>query len=239
MHNREEQSTVNETVAIQASIKVSTRAYFSSYHLWAAKEFAVKAKEIEDQYTGNPYFDIRHRVYVMNSILSSAAFIEAAINELFQDAADDHRTHIESLPPMNIAILSDYWQMTEQKNKSHIGILDKYQLALRFCGHEPMNKGHNLYQNVDMVIKLRNTIVHYKPESISVEDKHNLSVKLERRFPENALMKNSGNPFFPDRCLGFGCAHWAAHAVKEFADRFFSIIGVTPIYKTVDFDAND
>jgi hypothetical protein len=36
------------------------RAYFSSYHLWAAEHFTGLAKEIEDAHTGSPEFNIAH-----------------------------------------------------------------------------------------------------------------------------------------------------------------------------------
>jgi hypothetical protein len=53
--------------------EVRMRAYFSSYHLWAAEHFTRFAKEIEDAHTGSPEFNITHRAYVTNAILSAVA----------------------------------------------------------------------------------------------------------------------------------------------------------------------
>ena len=224
------------------SVSWSMRAYFSSYHLWAAKYFSKLAAEIEDHYKKSsvPVFDIRHRVLVMNSISSSVAFAEAAINELFQDAVDKHHAYILPIKKEKIDILSDYWCMTELKNKSHISILDKYQLALRFCDKKPFDNSKNPYQNAELVIQLRNTLIHYKPESISPDrtckpgKQIKLGDKLNGKFPQNSLMIKSGNPYFPDKLLGCGCTSWSWKSMESLADLFFQSIGIEPNYKKVD-----
>src|SRR4051794_32934788 len=76
---------------------VSLRTYFSGYHLWGAKHFAELARVIEDAHDGSPRFSIRHRAYVTSSILSSVAFLEALVNEFFDDTADGHLIYVESL----------------------------------------------------------------------------------------------------------------------------------------------
>jgi hypothetical protein len=63
-------------VAFDAMIKM--RVYYSSYHLWAAQHFARLAKELEDQDPARRGFDIAHRAYVTNAILSSAAFLRGS-----------------------------------------------------------------------------------------------------------------------------------------------------------------
>lgn len=216
-------------------MSVSLRAYFSSYHLWAARAFCASAEAIEAAHTGPASFDISHRAFVINAILSSAAFAEAAINEIYQDAADGHASYTKDLDEAAVAILADYWNMTEVKGKSHVSTLDKYQLALRFLGHEPLDASTQPYQDANLVMKLRNTLVHYKPESISPGEKHRLSQQLQGKFDSNRLFEGSGNPFFPDHCLGFGCATWAITSVTGLADEFFARIDIQPHYKTADF----
>ncbi|MCZ6469246.1 MAG: hypothetical protein O6499_06310, partial [Candidatus Dadabacteria bacterium] len=59
---------------------LAMRNYISKDFLWAAEHFSKLAGEIEDKHKGRSIFNIEHRAYVMNSILSSVAFLEAAIN---------------------------------------------------------------------------------------------------------------------------------------------------------------
>lgn len=210
------------------------RVYYSSYHLWAAKHFLELCSEIEDANEGRSEFNIKHRAYVTNSIFSAVGFIEAAINELFQDCHDDHEPYINTMNPNGRAIIKDYWGMTEGEDKS-ISLLDKYQLALRFCDLDIFPKGEAPYQDVNYLIKIRNTLTYYKPKTLGGETIHRLENQLKNRFPENKLMESSGNPYFPDKALGKGCAGWAVQSAVRFVDLFFSKINVIPNYKLVNF----
>jgi len=147
----------------ESSGYVSMRIYFSTYYLWAAEHFSIMAGKIEDSHEGRSKFNLEHRVYVMNSILSAVAFLEAAINELYQDAHDKHLVSLEHLDQSVLSILIDFWDMTEEDDKSFLSILDKYQMALRFAGKEPFLKGENPYQDAYLVIRTRNYLTHYKP----------------------------------------------------------------------------
>ncbi|MBI2488072.1 MAG: hypothetical protein HYW01_14235 [Deltaproteobacteria bacterium] len=224
------------SVVVSGIPTIMVRIYYSSYHLWAAEHFYQLAGEIEDAHEGRSRFDIKHRAYVTNTILSSVAFLEAAINEVFQDAFDNYLIYIGSLSVETRKILADFWDMTEADNKSFVSILDKYQLALRFAGMEPFNKGENPYQDANLVVKIRNTLIHYKPQLLGGENIHQLEAKLKGKFPENKLMSGSaGNPYFPDKALGKGCAEWTVKSVLIFANGFFLRMGVIPHYKKVEF----
>lgn len=64
------------------------RGYMLLQHLWAAEHFARLALEYEAAHTGEPQRWVRHRSYVITAVAESVAFLEAFINELFQDAKD-------------------------------------------------------------------------------------------------------------------------------------------------------
>jgi hypothetical protein len=110
-------------------ITVKMRAYYSSYHLWAARHLVALVKAIETTPSERSRFDIRHRAYVTNCIFSAASFLEAAINELFQDVADGHESYVANLDAGSKRILSEFWTFTEERNRSAFNLLDKYQLA--------------------------------------------------------------------------------------------------------------
>ena len=78
--------------------KIKMRAYFSTYHLWAAQHFAAECQGIENAHSGVSKFDIRHRALAMATIIESGAFLESVINELFKDCYDDHVSYTNSLP---------------------------------------------------------------------------------------------------------------------------------------------
>jgi hypothetical protein len=229
---------MDEVEGVAYTPTVLMRVYYSSYHLWGAQHFASLAGEIEDAYNGRSTFNIKHRAYVTNSLLSSVAFMEAAVNELYQDAFDEHSSYLSPLSQETRNLLADFWNMTEKENKSTISLLDKYQLALRFCGREPLSKGDSPYQEVESIVKIRNALTHYKPQSLGGDNVHRLEGRLRGKFQENKLMSGSGNPYFPDKVLGRGCADWAVASARTFTDKFFSEIEVVPNYQRVNFNEN-
>lgn len=214
---------------------VKMRVYYSSYHLWAARHFAALAKGIEATRGDRQRFDIRHRAYVTNSVFSAVSFLEAAINELYQDVADGHKSYIAGLDSDSKRIMSDFWDFTEGRNRSAFTLLDKYQIALTFLRKQQFETGRRPYQDASLVVKLRNELVHYKPRSLGGKDEHRLVRQLSGKFDDNPLMSGSGNPWFPDKCLGYGCADWSVRSVIAFADDFFDRIGVKPNYQGVPF----
>ena len=43
-------------------------------------------------------------------------------------------------------------------------ILEKYQMAIFLAGKEPLPEGREPYQPADLLIALRNALVHFRPE---------------------------------------------------------------------------
>jgi hypothetical protein len=214
---------------------VQMRVYYSSYHLWAAKHFVRLAAEIEDTYEGGSKFDIEHRAYVTNAILSSVAFMEAAINELFQDAFDKDQSYIEPLDPDVQTLIARMWDLTEARNRSPFHILDKCQIALVLARKEPIPTDGQLFENANLLRKLRNELIHYKPQTLGGLDMHRLDRSLVGRFPPNKLVIGAGNPSFPDHWLGWGCAQWAVTSSENYMDAFFTELSVVPNYQRVEF----
>jgi len=211
---------------------VTLRAYYSSYHLWAAKHFAQLADGIEAAHSGGPRFDIEHRTLITSSVLSSVAFLDAAVNELFQDAADGHESYIAPLSSAAREALAAFWEIAEERR---LATLDKYQMGLVVTGHRRMEKGKQPFQDAALLVRVRNELVHYHPQSLKSDEPEDLAKKLRSKFPLNRLMEQTGNPFFPDKCLGSGCALWGVQSSATFADAFFGTLGLQPNYQRVSF----
>jgi hypothetical protein len=214
------------------SLRILIRNYFAAQHLWAARRFAVKAASIEETHTGRAVFSIEHRAYVVSSVISSVAFMEAAINELFQDAADEQSSHLSPLSDQTVKALAELWRMAEERWP----FLDKYQAALLLAGKQPFERGALPYQDADLLKKLRNMVVHAKPETSAPGVEHKLERRFKSKFPANRLMRGQRNPYFPDHCLGSGCAEWAVKAAVELADEFFARMDLMPHYKKTDYE---
>ncbi|XHX78612.1 MAG: hypothetical protein RBJ76_01375 [Stenomitos frigidus ULC029] len=231
-------ATPNVLRMVAGSGTWQVRAYFSSSHLWAAKHFVQLAAELENSNGVGSGIDIQHRAYVINAVLSSVAFLEAAINELCKDVFDRHESYIAPISEEARVHISAMWENTEEKKRFE-PILKKYQRVLSHCEKDQFNKNEQPYQNARLAIELRNGLMHYKPESYggyqaefqNFSDQHLLTQQLRSKFIENPLVLNSGNPYFPDKCLGSPCADWAIRSVKSLTDAFFLELGVKPHYQ--------
>jgi hypothetical protein len=217
---------------IVSPVTLSMRVYFSTYHLWAARRFADLTAKAEAPPGPVPRFDIEHRAFATNTILSAIAFLEAAINELFQDASDAHPSYVQSLREEAVSALGDAWD----DGADWLNILTKYQLACRLAGVQAFDRGLEPFQSAKLLVQLRNALVHYKPSSRSAGDLTTLEQGLASRFAPNRLMDGSpGNPYFPDKCLGAVCTEWAVRTVEQFATELFARIGVQPNFQRATF----
>lgn len=165
-----------------------------------------------------------HRAHVVGSIFLSASCVEAAVNDVFARAADhNHGPHIaEKLGQEARVRLKTAWPKIGKTMSS----LNKVNHALALAGKPAFDQPTQLYQDVTLIFKLRNDLIHYKPVWYQTDTPSEHEKKLAGRFPLNPFYAQSGNPFFPDKCLGAGCAMWAAKSAGEFIDKFFEVLGL-------------
>jgi hypothetical protein len=214
-------------VVTDAVASISMRTYFSTYHLWAARHFARLARDTERDHTGSPKFDIQNRARVTNAVLSAVAFLEAAINEVFDDVADGHPGYVDPLTAECRRQMKGLWGESMERRP----VQEKYQLALLCCQTAVFDRGKQPYQDVDLLIRLRNRLTHARAQTRSTGDEDKLEEALKGKFSPSRLMEKSGNPYFPDHCLGAPCATWAVQAATEFANEFFGRLNLIPNYQ--------
>jgi hypothetical protein len=225
-------------IASTGGVRVIMRAYFSSYLLWTAERATFDAGRIESAHEGSSKFDIEHRGYVLSALLASAAFLEAVVNELYQDAHDSHGVsgdgYIAPLTEEARQTMAQLWRATDEG--SRMRPLDKYQLLLTFAGRQPLDAGAQPYQDAHLVIQLRNAVAHYQPEDLSVDAPHAMEKRLKGKFEDNRLMAGSGNPWWPDHSLGHGCAAWAVDSAIALTDRVTGEVGIRANYARLRAD---
>ena len=242
-----------DSLAIDAAVGTPTvraRAYLSTYHLRAADRLAKDSGSAENAFRGDPapiggkppqeiqdaLFE--HRGYVTGAILAGVAFLEALINELFLDVVDyeaaepkpappDPPTPVHQLPPPGRERMAKMWLYGIEK----LRMLRKFEAALTLAEKQVFDRGAAPYQDVPLLIALRNKLVHFQPEWSGGEADRNFEQRLEGKLSLHPWFEGSpGNPFFPDKCLGHGCAEWAVSTSLRFADEFCSRMGITPNY---------
>lgn len=249
---------------------VATRFYLSTYLLQAAYRSQKQSDEAEEPFRGDPapikgrppqevqQALFEHSSHVLSSILSAVAFLEALVNELFLDAANEHPAGpAQQLPVGATTRFADVWMpesnrlkparsvrsctALDDERKAAVGeirrsndseILQKYRIAPILAGKQQTAPGDASYHSITVLIELRNKVVHFKPETRSAASTDAFEERLlSERFRLHPRYENSpGNPVFPDKCLSHGCAEWAFSGSLMFADAFCERMEIEPNY---------
>jgi|SRR3990172_1411255 len=219
---------------------VKSRSHFSVPYLCGAAMFSREAFKTETSSTGatNDASVLAHRAHVVSAITSSAAALEAMINEAFVDAVESDGGCIAAVSPETRTNMAALWEIPRT---SRYAILDKFNIAHLLIAGRALDKSHHRWRNVSWVVRLRNDFVHFEPSwqhhdtsgglapppPVNGYEKYEKGVK--GLFEENRMC-GAGNPFYPDKMLGHGCAEWSLRSALEFSDHFWKSIGVVPAY---------
>lgn len=223
------------------NVTISFRHYFSIRHLSAASLFVEQCREVENSSLPPPIEGPewrKHSAASVSAVVMAAAFLEATINELFSDCVDDPKLErLDCLPAR--ALMEAMWNQGIPRRAGY-PILQKYEIALQLNGKPAFDTSRSPYQDAKQVINLRNALVHFEPETITSttsgeKAKAHRFDALRNKFPDNMLMA-AGNPYYPDKLLGAGCAEWAVRSAVAFTDEFFATLGMTPTYEHVRAD---
>lgn len=193
-------------------------------YLKTAYLFAERAKLVEASPPADAFeWSLLHRSLVTSSLLSSACSLEATINEWFS-----YPEEIAAKPrPATGLQIQRLWSLGIPRTAS-FQILQKYQVALALTGMPAFVVGEEPYQGARSVVELRNWLVHYEPtwEPVAGHEEtghfqpHKLMRRLKGKFQLNPLCQPDA-PFWPYKCLGAGCALWAAESAFALMDAFF------------------
>lgn len=188
-----------------------SRMGFAVQHLMAAANFSRQCCAVEKKHIGEPidYFFDEIKYCSTASILFSVASLEAHINELFFEHSSSFPNHSENL-------IKRTFEAIEKAS-----ILKKYQMALSLRGAEDFDIGKdNSFKATEVLIRLRNALVHFKPEWEDDQKKHKtISDSLRGRFEMSPFIEKHA-PIFPKKFMSYGCSKWAVNTATKFLAAF-------------------
>ena len=196
-------------------VEVDFRARFAAQHLQGAERFSHEVKELSQQSgaSGALWTDILHTSTAC--VFMTVASLEAYINELFADRATIFAAHDKD-------DLAELW-----RRKHYKPTIEKFNIALELLGQAPLQDTSPPCNDIAVLIRLRNALMHFKPEWESRADDHqDISTLLTGRFepaflPEDRLL-------FPRRWACHGCTSWAIRSVWTFIRHFEKLAGIRP-----------
>jgi hypothetical protein len=184
---------------------------------------------------------LRHEAFILNSVLSTVSFLESTINELYADVADEAYNFSDEKHDALFRMIAERWK--NEKNFDRAPVLARYQKILAIAGKPPFDEGDQAFSNVRDLIEIRNHLMHYKREWVVIGEKEKRGAgedttgakfekNLRRKFAANPLAPKN-LPFFPDQCLGHGCAEWAVVNSLIFTDEFFRRLDLPAPYEGI------
>lgn len=207
------------------SVSISMRKYLSGYHIYAACLFAGAARDLEASGQSVEEVERQHKANVVSALIATVAFLEAGINELFCDAAEN----LGELQPIGdevVRCMGRVWRLGVPRTAAY-SVLEKFEIALSLAGKPELDRGRKPTQDVVDIVKLRNALIHYEPEWITGDaEPHGMEKRFRGRFTTNQLFLGIANPFYPDHCLGFGCCKWAIESALDFYKEFWATLGL-------------
>jgi hypothetical protein len=196
--------------SVTSTITLRQRSNFAVQHLMAAARFSKMCGEIEDRNKGLPLGDFftDEISCVSATVLLATASLDAYINEVWADGE-------QAFPGLDENVRVQFMELTEGRP-----VLEKFQRTLRLKGHAPLPEAKQPFEDAQALIRLRNALVHFKPEWHDRQTKHkDIEGLLKGKFALNPSIGETA-VFFPQRCMSHGCTVWVIRTVQLFVDAF-------------------
>jgi hypothetical protein len=198
----EEKLSAHSTISVSATCSIKSLTPLSRTHIICAYLCAKGCRELEQEYIGgnstrdeNDLFQ-EDMAYADGAIMASVAFLESTINEFLHD----------------LKINQSAWK--------DLNLEGKYKFVYKKILNDELDEKSAIYVDFVDLIYVRNRLIHFKlkwqttdPEE---DDQYDLRRRLENKFKKNPFRESTGNPYFPDKCLGAACAKWSINVSIKF-----------------------
>jgi len=211
---------------IGITMEAQTRHNLVQHHLWNARHAARQCRDREDDLTklNHRHPDVEQNGGAMVAVMSSVAFLEALVNEVYLDAADPLLRSgglLEGISNEAVTAMAERWNAEPSVERQKI--LAKFKVALE-CVGTTMDLGCEPAQSVRLLIDFRDTLTHYKPQWQG-GDPEPLFAELHKRLPVNDRVAHC-NPWFPHQALSADMAEWAWKTSSALAQQWWREMGL-------------
>lgn len=198
---------------------LSSRYSFTAQYIVGAKYFAAEAEKIEAKSAVDQTMQMQHRAYVTAAIMQSTATLESEVWQITRYGPGQHlgsnRTDLDAQKLLD-PIKEDIDRMS---------VLRRFEVILHLLGKEPLDRGAKPYSDANLLMQLRNELVHNKSVSGPEMDRKKLYKNLKNlNHKKPSFVKGNVN-YFPFECLSAECADWAWKTVDRFLTEFSTKLG--------------
>jgi hypothetical protein len=201
---------VIETAAATVKATADTRVNLSVPHILSAASFSRRVGQLEAEHSGKRFGEFWNDIFAnaTATVFASIAALESYANELFID----HEKVFAELKP---EVMEKLWELYEQKPP-----LEKFEFALVLKSRGSLDRGAKPYQDVAALVRLRNGLIHFKPEWFSEQEEHaKLSAALRPIATVSPFLQRT-EPLFPRGWASHATVVWAVRSVFDFIVEF-------------------
>lgn len=221
---------------VLSSVAISHINYVSRDYLISSIRCAVKAREIEDSYIKGDIdiseIQLDGTIFIRHCFISSICFLESNINEiLFRIKEKEYDILSGELDKVfSIMYEKDLFGL------SRMSWINKYSLVVDLLSKFDFEKGSSVYQDVVLLNELRNSIIHFVPETIVeniyfsefAESRYVEIQKIENKFRgkiKNSVYRKNGN-FINSGVMSADAAAWSVLSAIKFTEKFYELLGI-------------
>lgn len=209
---------VGGSIAASATFNADVRTSMTGHFLVAAVMLARAAAETESRPVDEVTEEDKtmHRGLVVGAILQAAAALECEIWEVLV-YGPGHHLGSNGIDTDAQALLKPMAEIID-----HEPVLERYAFVLHLLRKSPFSRGAQPWQDADLVVRLRNELVHYKSRWGQARDRSKLLQTLQAKSALKPPFMPTGMNFFPYHCLSAARALWGARSCFEFLDSFYA-----------------
>ena len=215
---------------LTVTVNTDSRYTFTGQFLEASAIFTRRAREIERNHDySRPIPDevrCEHRAYVSTTVMQCAAAMETEAHEICVHGPGSYLGTDRTDKCAHETLLP----IAEQVDK--LPTLERFDLIMQTLGKNTLERGRNPYQSAQLLVRLRNKLVHYKSSWGAEMSEEKLFKALECLRLKAPPFTSSSMNFFPHRCLSSDCAAWALTTTVSFLDDVYERLGVPSRFAT-------
>lgn len=232
-------------VSVDDSVEVHVRTTVWRWPLYLMNISVQEVERIEAEYDDDipDPVEREHTAFAAGAVVSSASFLEAIANTIIFDIEQEipAKERYDFDPDkVKEQILKEYGSIYQDNKENSIVYdevtLGKYNSILNYTERKKFDKGKDIYQNANSVIKFRNQTIHAKPENINRQSRTSPQSQYGDYSSLYGALQGKGekNPYTSAPLFEYfseDYSKWAAHSVIRFVDEFYFRLGEDPVYE--------
>jgi hypothetical protein len=210
------------SIGFTAAATARSRANLGLHHLLAACRNSAAISKLESEHAGKEFGSHWDEI-LQNSLgvaMLATAALESYANELY----------FEGAALKGVVNSTAVERLAELVNRE--SVLNKYALALAIRNGKRLDFDSEPVQSAAALVRLRNAVVHFRPEWSGEEDEHaKLSNKLVSKFDPSPFLQNEKH-LFPIAWASASFSSWAMRSTVAFLEHFYQLADIpSPLEK--------